>query len=413
MICFEQSKLTSTQVELLGLNNSNPPSLSADQLSLNKSDIGEWWSSYYIGLTKINGQYLEILPKIDDLDFMTMFSYALMYRPSSEYFSRCYSIKWDEEAIACTNLYNILTPLLVIRYLDVLEKLVKKGLKRDYVTLKENLHLKIKGKINPASQLRKNILKKKDDYFFCNYQVYSEDIPINRLLKKAFEISANLLGNIRSHCNDLKSLAFVSSKLRIREAFRNISTNVYPYSIKCKKYDKLNSYYSEAIDLAKSIIKHQENSISSSHCEKKVPPFWIDMSRLFEIYVLGLLESNYPSMIRFQEPGSYGTQCDYIHTGEGIILDAKYKPWYATNEGRTKHSDALVNDVREISGYARDNNLLAYTRQSKEVPKCVIVYPSKETTLYDGLLSEIVKKNPIDGFYGFFGLGISLPRISS
>lgn len=409
----EQSKLTSAQVDLLGLNNSSTTSLLPDQLALTQGDSGEWWSSYYIGLTEINGHYLEILPKIDDLDFMTLFSYALMYQRSSDYFSSCYSIKWNKEAIACTRLYNILTPLLVIRYLEVLEKLVEKGLKRDYVNINENLHLKIKGKINPISQLRNNTVKKKDDYFFCNYQNYSADIPINRLLKKAFEISINMLGSIRSRCSDVRSLSFISSKLRIQEAFRNIGTNVHPYTIKCKKYDKLNVYYPEAIDLAKSIIRHQENSISSNHLEKKVPPFWIDMSRLFEVYVLGLLETNYPSMILFQQGGSYCTQCDYIHKGEGIILDAKYKPWYSNNKGRMAHSNDLVKDVREISGYARDEKLLAFTRNSSVAPKCVIVYPSSEPTAFSDQLETTIKNNPIEGFHDFYGLGVSLPRISS
>ena len=49
------------------------------------------------------------------------------------------------------------------------------------------------------------------------------------------------------------------------------------------------------------------------------------MSRLYEVYVLGLLQTQYPNQILFQAKGNYGTQCDYLHVGEGIILDAKYK----------------------------------------------------------------------------------------
>ena len=45
MIIKEQSKLASSQVDLLGLNNSSTTSLSQDQLALGQSDSGEWWSS--------------------------------------------------------------------------------------------------------------------------------------------------------------------------------------------------------------------------------------------------------------------------------------------------------------------------------------------------------------------------------
>lgn len=320
----EQTLLPNVYLDLLNLHEKYT-SMPVEQLALNRDENGDWWSSYYIGITEINGQQIEVLPKIENLDFMSLFSFALLYQPSSEYFASCYDINWNKEIVASTELYNILTPLLVMQYLNILDKLVGKGLKRDYVTISENLHSKIRGKLRPIANWRKNELKKKEDFFYCQHQVFSANIPVNRLLKKALDVSILLLGNVRSRSNNMTGLAFLSSKMKLIEAFKNIDSDVRLESVRNYKFDKLNMYYSEAIRLAKSIIRHQENALTDGSEKRKVPLFWIDMSRLYEVYVLGLLQTHYPNQILFQVRGSYDTQCDYLHVGEGMVLDAKYK----------------------------------------------------------------------------------------
>lgn len=388
-----------------------PTPMPKDQLGFNRDESGKWWSSYFIGITAINGQYIQVLPKVENLDFMSLFSFALMYQPSSEYFSSCYDINWDKEVTANTELYNVLTPLLVMQYLNILDKLVGKGLKRDYKIVEENLHSKIRGKVRPIANWRKNILKKKEDCFYCQYQVFTADIPVNRLLKKALDISLLLLGNVRSRSNNLKGRAFLSSKLKLIDAFRNVNSEVCFDSVKCCKFDKLNMYYSEAIRLAKCIVRHQDNSLTDSVEKKKVPLFWIDMSRLYEVYVLGVLQTHYPGQILFQVKGSYGTQCDYLHIGEGIILDAKYKLWYSTANDIHTHKDSMIADVREISAYARDERFLNKMKKSVTSPVCIIVHPAEETTKFEAELYASVKDNKIKGYKDFYRLGIDLPRL--
>ena len=408
----EQTQLSDEYVDRLNLRETYT-SMPVEQLALNRSDDGNWWSSYYIGITEIHGQHIEVLPKLEDLDFMSLFSFALLYQPSSDYFSSCYDINWDKEIIASTELYNTLTPLLVMQYLSILEKLVGKGLKRDYITIEENLHSKIRGKLRPIANWRKNELKKKEDYFYCQYQVFSANIPVNRLLKKALDISLLLLGNVRSRSNNMTGLAFLSSKLKLVEAFKNIDSNVRLESVRNYKFDKLNMYYSEAIRLAKCIIRHQDNSLNDGSGNKKVPLFWIDMSRLYEVYVLGLLQTHCPNQILFQVKGSYDTQCDYLHVGEGIVLDAKYKLWYSSYSGRhsPKNKNAMIADIREISAYARDEQLLSYMNKDVCTPICVIIHPDKETTKLETVLSDSVKNNRVEGYRDFYRLGIDLPRL--
>ena len=406
----EQTQLLDDYIDQLDLRETYT-SMPVEQLALNRGDDGFWWSSYYIGLSEINGQHIQVLPKLENLDFMSLFSFALLYQPSSEYFSSCYDINWEKEIFASTELYNILTPLLVMQYLNILDKLVGKGLKRDYITIEENLHSKIRGKLRPIANWRKNEIKKKEDYFYCQYQVFSANIPVNRLLKKALDISFLLLGNVRSRSRNMTGLAFLSSKMKLIEAFKNIDSNVRLESIRNYKFDKLNMYYSEAIKLAKCIIRHQDNALTDGSGKKKVPLFWIDMSRLYEVYVLGILQTHYPNNILFQVKGSYGTQCDYLHIGEGIVLDAKYKLWYSSYNGRRGHVDSMIADIREISAYARDERFLNLMNNNVSTPKCVIIHPDEETTNLGAVLSDSVKNNKVEGYRDFYRLSIDLPRL--
>lgn len=406
----EQTQLSDEYIEQLDLRETYT-SMPVEQLALNRGDDGYWWSSYYIGLSEINGQHIQVLPKLENLDFMSLFSFALLYQPSSEYFSSCYDINWENEIFASTELYNILTPLLVMQYLNILDKLVGKGLKRDYITIDENLHSKIRGKLRPISNWRKNELKKKEDYFYCQYQVFSANIPVNRLLKKALDISLLLLGNVRSRSSNMTGLAFLSSKMKLIEAFRDIDSNIRLESVRNYKFDKLNMYYSEAIKLANCIIRHQDNALTDGSGKKKVPLFWIDMSRLYEVYVLGILQTHYPDKILFQVKGSYGTQCDYLHIGEGIVLDAKYKLWYSSYNGRRSHVDSMIADIREISAYARDEHFLSLMKNDVSTPICIIIHPDEETTNIGTVLSDSVKNNKVEGYKDFYRLSIDLPRL--
>lgn len=406
----EQTQLSDEYIEQLDLRETYT-SMPVEQLALNRGDDGYWWSSYYIGLSEINGQHIEVLPKLENLDFMSLFSFALLYQPSSGYFSSCYDINWENEIFASTELYNILTPLLVMQYLNILDKLVGKGLKRDYITIEDNLHSKIRGKLRPISNWRKNELKKKEDYFYCQYQVFSANIPVNRLLKKALDISLLLLGNVRSRSSNMTGLAFLSSKMKLIEAFRDIDSNIRLESVRNYKFDKLNMYYSEAIKLANCIIRHQDNALTDGSGKKKVPLFWIDMSRLYEVYVLGILQTHYPDKILFQVKGSYGTQCDYLHIGEGIVLDAKYKLWYSSYNGRRSHVDSMIADIREISAYARDEHFLSLMKNDVTTPICIIIHPDEETTNLGTVLSDSVKNNKVEGYKDFYRLSIDLPRL--
>ena len=92
------------------------------------------WSSYYVGAAwlKKNSRPLVVRPKIDNIDFLGIFSDALMDNVSPAYFQKAYSIKLDAPFIEDGTLNAVLTPLMVAHFLSVMRLLLASGLKRSF-----------------------------------------------------------------------------------------------------------------------------------------------------------------------------------------------------------------------------------------------------------------------------------------
>ena len=121
-------------------------------------------TSYYIGVDWLirNDLAIQIEPKIDTLsiktDYLRMFLQALKHPGVSGHTSKLYDIKFDEPEIEIKNEDDFLTPLLIIRFVYLLKGLVKKGLRKDYITVEQNLSGKVKGKILVSKTIRKNVV---------------------------------------------------------------------------------------------------------------------------------------------------------------------------------------------------------------------------------------------------------------
>ena len=109
--------------------------------------------------------------------------------------------------------------------------------------------------------------------------------------------------------------------------------------------------------------------------------------------------------VLFQERGFYGRQiADFVIREEKMILDAKYKPDYQNK------SFVDINDIREISGNARDESLLPDISEEYS-PRCVILYPGSEFELLpesEKLFCEQGKK--IQHYRNFYKISVALPH---
>ena len=388
-------------------------------LGLGWKDENNLQASYYIGASWLieNESAVVVTPKMNDIDFIEMFITALAVDsdPEVNYFSRCYGIEFDAPKITVEKNLCQVTPLILLHYVTLLEKLVKRGLKKGYVNQEDNLNSKIRGRIYVPAHVQQNVCTQREDRAYCRFQEYTEDIPENRLLKKALNFAYR---GICSYKSFDKYRAELQSRLnRLFATFINVSSDIEIYQVARVSCNKLFRHYGEAIRVAKMLLRHFDNSIRNVDREEsyETAPFWIDMARLFELYTYSKLNEKYPGQIRFQTHG-YGGICDFLkiangYSAERLIMDAKYIPKY-------KNKNIKWEDIQEISGYARDKKLLAELGWFKngelnvqEVPPCVVIYPEYgevNDTFGENLLDNA---EAVSDYTNFYKIAVKVPRL--
>lgn len=338
-------------------------------------------ASYYIGAAWLAQDEATVVvkPKMQNIDFVAMFLAALEVdsEKESDYFSKCYGIQFDEPSITVEQQLNQLTPLLALHYVSLLERLVKCGLKKDYIIRENNLKCKIKGRLLIARHLQKNIFQQRNDRVLCQYQEYTEDIPENRLLKKALLFVDRIINSYESLKKQEVYAKLQFRLYRLKSSFENVSDEIEISQVRKISTNKLFKEYQRALKVAKMVLRRFDYSIQETSKDfHTTPPFWIDMARLYELYVYSQLNSAYPGQIAFQVAGHCRTAVDFIKIDEKLIIDTKYKPHYEdSNRG-------IIDDIREISGYARDWKILkqlGVKKGDEEEVKCLIIYPEPIT----------------------------------
>lgn len=375
-------------------------------------------ASYYIGASWLDEKHAVVVtPKISNLDFIEMFSCALKLDAASEYFSKFYAIDLDAKPIKTSVFNNQIAPLIIFHYVALLKRLTKRGLKKGYVIRNENLQSKIKGKIDISKHIKQNIICKREDRICCKYQEYTPDNIENRILKKALFFAESYISRLRHH-NSFKSLIFAINEIKAH--FREVSDSVEIQDLKAVTGNKLYKEYAEGIRLAKMILRNYSYSISETQKDFDYSPvFWIDMARLYEVYVYSKLFERFGSRIKFQVPGCFRTAVDFVDTETKTIIDTKYKPRYKDgNQG-------VIHDIRQLSAYSRDRRILKAMGASQDlIPSCVIIYPDDsiyedEFCQEDKLGQESSDRTsllfpdamPISGYTNFYKTNFRVPTL--
>lgn len=315
-------------------------------------------SSYYIGLDRFTflGCNVYIAPKVNkdnlQLDYITMLLDALKAPENFDHLDGLIETKLEEEWIEIkSDLKPILTPFLIAQFLSIVQDLVKKGLKKSYYTIQENLDSKVRGKIIVSQQIKQNLLNNRLTKTICQYQEFGFDTEVNQFLKYVLSIIPNLLSD------------FVQEKEfgKLQEVLNYCKGSFY--QVNNKKFKNLNHKennpfyrnYNQAIKLGNQILALQDYNTSSNNPLETImhPPFWIDMSKLFELYVFKQLKKQFPEegYVKYHEKHNR-QELDYIINTPNFkaIVDAKYKPRYV-------NGNPSIDDARQLSGYTRLNSV--------------------------------------------------------
>lgn len=363
-------------------------------------------TSYFVGVDWLkDGKAVYVEPKYlhsdKKTDYFAMLFTALKH-PNVET-KDLFEIKFEDNYIEIYQSQDLLTPLLITHFLRLVKELVRKGLKKSYYKVERNLNSRVKGKVLVGQTIKKNIVQNKPLQTFCQYEEFGFDSLENRLLKKALLFVQRYLPSFHLPQAELYTTELFNF---ILPAFISVSEKIELNEIKHFKSNSFYKEYTEAIHLAKLILKRFGYNINTIQSQKNImtPPFWIDMSRLYELYVLGLLKDTYGEDVEYHLT-TYGNELDFLLKKQGMemVIDAKYKPKYQRG---LDHSD-----IRQVSGYARLEKVYnKLTKSRNENIDCLIIYPDIEKGIENfrdvSLKSD---ENKLNEYVGIYKIGIQLP----
>ena len=372
--------------------------------------------SYFIGIDwlSVNNAAIQVSPKMNDVyevDYVRMLNDALSESENFNHLKDLVTIKFNKPSISVRQNQDLLSIFLITEYLNILEKIVKRGLKKSFYIVEDNLHNKVKGRIMVSRNIKENIAKGRITDNVCKYQVYGIDSPENRILKLALHFCVKQLAVYRHAFNT----EILEKKVRfIRPYFSKISDDICIKTVKCYKGNPVYREYNQAIEYAQLLLKRYSYDITVVGTKEiTTPPFWIDMSKLFELYVFHRLRLVFTAKneVRYHVNAHY-QELDYLLNPklwpEPYVIDAKYKSRYS--EGGISKEDA-----REVAGYARLSRIYEMLGLDEDISlpiKCLIIYPDQEKEEFFTFTRE---KEPmfekISGYVRFYKLGIKLPII--
>ena len=371
-------------------------------------------TSYYIGTDWIieNKLPIHVHPKLNsdhsELNYLKMLSDAMKHIESTEHLEHLFEIDFERSLIEIDQSKDLLSPLLVVQFLHLLKRIVQKGLKKTYYNVERNLNSKVKGKILVNKTIKNNLFRNKPQYTVCSFQEFGYNGVENQILKKALLFVFNIIENIRGiETEDLYRIYHY-----ITPAFTSVDADIESKILKQFKPNPLYKEYGQAIKLAQLILKKYGYNITNVNSSKvKTPPYWIDMSKLFELYVFSKLKEVFPQRgeVVYQKKVFY-RELDYLLKSKDerykLVIDAKYKPQYSSDR-------ISIDDIRQISGYARMEGVYKALGISQDRNiDCLVIYPNQNIDRDDFLDIDFTHEDLKEKEYvKLYKVGIALPVI--
>lgn len=371
-------------------------------------------TSYFVGIDWIVDNELPIYvqpkqnndkDKVVEVNYMKMLLEALQASENLNHLDDLVHIQFHKPYIDIEQQQDILSPFLIAQFLQLLKRIVRKGLKKSYYTVTENLNARVKGKILVGRNIKENIVKGRNIHTICQYQEFGVNCEENKILKKAYQFSRRVIQQYKTGFDTRSLLQLINY---VHPAFEKVTDDMDISKIKTFKSNPLFKEYDQAIQLALLILKRYSYNISQTEQKKiSTPPFWIDMSKLFELYVYKKLRDFFPNeKAVIYHYTHHSKELDFLVNssmkGIQMVIDAKYKPRYDTKPIELK-------DYRQVCAYARMKRVykdLGKSEDCNEIIDCLIIYP------LIGKAEEIIWENQKTTSYVRFNkLGIGIPEV--
>lgn len=388
------------------------PEMACFQLEI-EDEAPRLTTNYFVGLDWIISEKLAVYvaPKLDgtqEVDIASMLLQSLEDPENLHHLDILYHAKFDEPWIEINNKRSdLLSPILIVQFLKLLQVIVRKGLKRSYYRVMENLDSRIKGKILIGQQVKRNISRNRMTKTVCNFQEYGVNTKENQFFKLVLTFVSSYLEQPQPffsgrQLTDLRHILAYCSP-----AFENVSMPESAHRPLKMVKNPFYREYEKAIEIGNYILKRYSFNISRiSETRISSPPFWINMSQLFELYVFRKLRYLFsaPGAVTYHDKYLGGKETDLLLKVDGYkcVIDCKYKPHYQDHRPST-------DDIRQLIGYTRMTSVYNKLGMPHHIIiKGMIVYSHQDCS------NEINKERlqeaeVISGYIDLVKLGISLP----
>jgi len=183
-----------------------------------------------------------------------------------------------------------LLELFIGYFLSEVSRLVKQGIRSEYVTREEN-QMFLKGKLLVNQQVRVNAVQQQR--FYVAYDEYLPDRPENRLLRAALE-KVSRLTRTADNQRLCRELTFVFSEVPVSRDIQNDFS-------RCK-FNRAMVHYRHALEWCRIILK-EESAVPSAGKTKAISILF-PMEKVFEDYVAAKLRQVFPEyLVKSQSSG--------------------------------------------------------------------------------------------------------------
>jgi len=282
-------------------------------------------TSNFIGIyrTRINNEdvQINIRPRFGD----AVFNYLLTFASN---------IYLPENAFSSLSNKELAQPLwlMAILWKAAFDKAITVShIPHDYIRCEENLSA-LKGRLMFQQHIRHNLVFK--HRLYCQYFQYTPDIIINRTIRHCYKILerqflGNLLGDIAAWDNRLASFGVSDSPVNAEELDNIV-------------YTPMTESYKLLMEISRMLIDYENLSSEREQIGKEGFSFFIDISQIWENYIIHVLQKYMGNQYIIESPNYEGEQDYLLEDNHRLIkpdilirdketnkvkavLDAKYK----------------------------------------------------------------------------------------
>lgn len=333
---------------------------------------------------------------------------------------------------------------LILSYLSSLEELVKKDFRRYYITVEEVLKGKVKGRLKISSYLYKWCVGKRMD-IPCKWNLFTYDNWDNRILKSALRFAQRRIKSGGLLYKEITNI-LTGQKGMIKSHFYEVS-DYEPWELEFHeaRLKSVSKFYRNSLNIAELILK---NAKSPSNFFQNLKPTYVDMDKLFEMFVSAIAKEAFESEgynIGLQDENKKGLFKDkkeeyktfifnigekekgyspftkpdiVVYKGKDtkFVIDAKYKEILEKFDNPEKEiteevSEEKTETTEKLKLFTSDMYQLFFYMRSRDCKRGIIVYPfrdSSKSEVYPDNIEELFKNaNNKEMTITFLGLNLA------